>query len=208
MSESEFVKQRKKEFFYKRAKEEKYRARSAYKLLELQKKFHLIHQGSIVVDCGAAPGSWSQVALEFVGRGQVLAIDILPMASLPGNFTFLWADLTKESAVDKIKAVLQKPADLIMSDASPEFSGVRTMDIGSAMNLNYAILEIAKKILKQNGSFVCKAFQCSDFPDFVKDVKGYFADVHIVKPKASLKESAEMYIVALGFKIRKLQTAR
>ncbi|MEM4248037.1 MAG: RlmE family RNA methyltransferase [Candidatus Nanoarchaeia archaeon] len=194
-------KTRKKEFFYKKAKEEKYRARSAYKLLELQKKFRLIESGDIVVDCGAAPGSWSQVALQFVGaNGRVLAIDILPMAELSGNFTFLRADLTKESTLDKIRTILQRPADLVMSDAAPEFSGIRAMDIGRAMDLNKIILELARKILKKGGSFVCKAFQGKDFQDFVKEVKKYFSNVHLEKPKASLKESAEIYIVALKLK--------
>jgi len=198
---SEFVKQRKKEFFYRRAKEEKYRARSAYKLLDLQKKFHLIKQGDFVIDCGAAPGSWSQVAMQFVGdSGKVLAIDIIPVSQLSGNFTFLKANLLKSGMIDKIKELMDKPADLVMSDAAPEFSGIRMMDIGLAMDLNLAILEIAKKILKTGGKFICKAFQGPGFPDFVKEVRKSFKDVHLEKPEASLKESAEMYIVALKLK--------
>jgi 23S rRNA (uridine2552-2'-O)-methyltransferase len=198
---SEFVKRRKSEFFYLKAKEEKYRARSAYKLLDLQKKFHLIKQGNFVIDCGAAPGSWSQVAMQFVGdKGKVLAIDILPVSQLSGSFTFLKANLMKPDIIDKIKELLDRPADLVMSDAAPEFSGIRMMDIGRAMDLNLAILEIAKKILKTGGNFVCKAFQGPDFQDFVKEVRKIFKDVHLEKPEASLKESAEVYIVALKLK--------
>jgi len=202
-----FVEKRKSEFFYKKAKAEKYRARSAYKLLELQKKFHLIKEGSVVVDCGAAPGSWSQVALEFIGRtGLVIGVDILPIAALEGNFVFLRADLTKPTAAEKIKQALPRPADLVMSDAAPEFSGIRTRDIGLAMDLNRAILEIAKEILKSGGNFVCKSFQGPEFQDFVKELKENFAEVNITKPAASLKESSEMYLVGLKFKRESART--
>lgn len=191
---------RKAEHFYQQAKEEKYRARSAYKLLEINKKFHLIKGDSVVVDLGAAPGSWSQVALQFVGqRGFVLAVDILLMEHLEGPFEFLKADLTKPDTIKKIKEILPGSADLVMSDAAPEFSGIRTRDIGLAMELNKSALAIARRLLKPEGNFVCKAFQGPDFQAFLKDARKNFRVVKTFKPDSSLKSSAEMYVIAKFF---------
>jgi len=189
--------QRKKDIFYKKAKQEKYRARSAYKLIELNQKHKLIKQGNVIVDCGAAPGSWSQVALEIVGdTGFVLAIDTLPMAPLQGQFDFLLADLAKKSIIEKIRKVLPWKADVVMSDAAPEFSGIRVRDVGLCLQLNKAILKIASQILKPGGNFVCKTFQSSELKDLISEVKKSFRTVKLVKPSASLKKSAEIYIVA------------
>lgn len=199
---SEFVKQRKKEFFYKQAKSEKYRARSAYKLLEIQKKFRLIKSGNVVVDLGAAPGSWSQVALQFVGaNGKVIGVDIKPVLSLKGNYETVLGDIFKDSTLEKIKQVLSRDADVVISDVAPEFSGIRTRDIGIAMLLSFRALQIAKEVLKEGGNFVSKAFRGSDYEKFVSEVRKNFAIVKEFKPKASLQESAEMYII--GLKLRK-----
>lgn len=199
---SEFVKQRKREFFYKQAKSEKYRARSAYKLLEIQKKFRLIREGNIVVDLGAAPGSWSQVALQFAGaNGKVIGADIKTVTGLEGNYDFVLGDIFKDSTLEKIKQVLQRPADVVIADAAPEFSGIRTKDIGIAMLLSFRALQIAKEILKPNGSFVSKAFRGQDYGKFVSEVKKNFAIVKEFKPKASLQESAEIYVIGLKKKV-------
>lgn len=201
---SEFIKQRKREFFYKQAKYEKYRARSAYKLLEIQKKFHLIKSGDVVVDLGAAPGSWSQVALQFVGaNGKVIGVDVKPVLSLKGNYKSVLGDIFKDSTLEKIKQALPRAADTIISDTAPEFSGIRTKDIGIAMLLSFRALHIAKEILKPNGNFISKAFRGSDYEKFVLEVKKNFAIVKEFKPKASLQESAEIYIISL--KLKKLK---
>ncbi len=198
---SEFVKQRKKEFFYRKAKSEKYRARSAYKLMDLQKKFHILHEGSIVVDLGAAPGSWSQVALKFVGaNGKVIGVDIKPVMSLEGNYETVLGDIFKDSTLDKIKQALPREADVVISDAAPDFSGIRTIDIGVAMLLSFRALQIAKDILRKDGIFITKAFRGTDYVKFVSEVKNNFKVVKEVKPAASIKESAEIYIVGLRFK--------
>jgi 23S rRNA (uridine2552-2'-O)-methyltransferase len=197
----QWLKQRKGEFFYKKAKAEKYRARSAYKLLELQKKFHFIGRGNIVVDLGAAPGSWSQVALQFVGpNGKVIGVDIKPVISLGNNYESVLGDIFKDSTIVKIKQKLNRAADVVISDVAPEFSGIRTRDIGIAMLLSFRALQIAKKILKQDGIFVTKAFHGVDYEAFVSEIKKSFAAVKIVKPLASLRESAEVYIIGLRFR--------
>lgn len=197
----EFVKQRKRDFFYRKAKLEKYRSRAAYKLLDLQKRFHLIKKGNVVVDLGAAPGSWSQIALEFVGKnGLVIGIDVLSVLGLGGGFTFVQGDIFKAGTLEKIKQALPRAADVILSDAAPAFSGIRSRDVGIAMQLSFKALEIAKEILKPNGNFITKAFRGQDYTDFVSEVKKNFAAVKEVKPPASQKESAEIYIVGLKFK--------
>lgn len=189
--------QKKKDFFYKKAKKEKYRARSAYKLIELNKKYRLIKQGDFVIDIGASPGSWSQVALELVGRdGFVLAVDILPMVPLDGSFGFLRADISKPNILDKIKKNFPGNADVIISDAAPEFSGIRSRDVGLTLRLNQDILKISKEILKPRGILVFKTFQNSELSELVSEIKTIFKTTKIVKPKASLRKSPEIYVVA------------
>lgn len=192
---------RQRELFYRKAKEKKYRARSAYKLIEINKRFRLIKPRNVIVDLGAAPGSWSQVALRFVGEhGFVLGVDIIPVAPLPSPFHFLKADLTKAETATKIKKLIPRSADIVLSDVAPEFSGIRIRDIGIAMSLSTASFKIAKKILKKGGHFICKVFLGKDFQLFITELKKNFKEVRTVKPSASLKESAEMYVVARGFK--------
>ena len=194
----EWYQKRKGEVFFRKAKAEKYRARSAYKLLELQKKFRLIRAGDIVVDLGAAPGSWSQVALTFVGtNGHVIGVDVKKVLGLGANYEFVLGDITKASTLEKLKKSLPRPADVVFSDVAPEFSGIRTKDIGVAMQLSFKALEIAKEILRPGGSFVTKAFRGADYQEFISEVKKSFAVVKEVKPPASLKESAEIYLVGL-----------
>src|SRR3989338_1385730 len=190
--------QRKGEQFYRKAKSSGYRARSAYKLLEIQEKFEIIKPNNKVVDLGAAPGSWSQVALELVGEnGIVFGVDIQPVLGLGGNFKFVRADVlkNKEKIISEVKR-----ADVVLADLSPEFSGFRGIDIGVAEQLDFAALELAKSLLRRNGNFACKAFQGKGFEEFVKEAKKYFEDVKIFKPKASQKESAEVYVVGLKFR--------
>ncbi|MBD3263234.1 23S rRNA (uridine(2552)-2'-O)-methyltransferase [Candidatus Woesearchaeota archaeon] len=189
--------QKKKEFFYRKAKKEKYRARSAYKLIELNKKYKLIKPGDIVLDCGAAPGSWSQVALDIVDKtGFVLAVDVLPVAPLQGPFKFLLADLNKKTTINKIKKSLPRKADIVMSDAAPEFSGIKERDAGLTLQLNKKILNITKEILKPKGNFICKSFQSSELNGFIDEVKQIFKLVKKSKPRASIKKSPEIYIIA------------
>ncbi len=191
-----YVEKRKSDIFYRKAKSEDYRARSAYKLIELQEKFHFIKKGNTVIDCGAAPGSWSQAALEFAGAGgMVIGIDILPVAPIAENFRFIQGDLTKESTIMKIRDIADS-ADVVISDAAPEFSGVKVLDMGKASDLNFAVLELAKAVLKKGGNFACKSFQSAEFQNFLKEVKKSFNEVYTVKPKASQPNSAEIYVVA------------
>lgn len=190
-------KKRKKEFYYRQAKKEKYRARSAYKLIELDKKFKLLHLGYVVVDLGAAPGSWSQVISERIGKnGFLLAVDVLPIAPLGKNFHFLKADIFKKNTIKKIQEILPRKADLVISDAAPEFSGIKSKDVGLANKLTKISFQIAKKILKKNGNFICKIFPSKEIQDFTREIKENFRVIKVIKPKSSLKKSSEMYLIA------------
>lgn len=196
----DYLERRKSDVFYQKAKLEKYRARSAYKLIEIQERFHIIKKGNSVVDLGAAPGSWSQVAVEFIGAaGKVVAVDLLPLAPISGNLVFIQGDFTKETTIEKIKSEIGR-ADVVISDAAPEFSGIRAMDYGIAIDLNFAALELAKQILMGNGNFACKSFQSAEFQRFLKEVKKNFSKVELFKPASSQKSSPEVYIIGLKFK--------
>jgi len=189
---------RKKEHFFLKAKEDQYRARSAYKLIQINEDFHILKKGFSVLDIGAAPGSWSQVALEKVGEsGKVVSVDILPMPVLKGAEIVL-GDITKEPVKEQIKNIAGS-FDIILSDAAPEFSGHRELDVGRTLVLNEYVLAIAQDFLKENGTLVMKSFQSNDLNNLIKDLKKNFKVVKMVKPKASQKESSEIYIVCLKF---------
>lgn len=192
-----WLQRRRAEFFYRRAKEQKYRARSAYKLLEIQRKFRIIKRGDSVLDLGAAPGSWCQVALQIVGKsGRVLAVDILPVASLEGVFEFIQADFTSKSFQSKLKG---KKFDVILSDAAPEFSGVKELDFGRTLELNKSTISLAKKFLKENGNLLFKSFQKPELRALLSELKKFFKFVKLFKPSASLKSSPEIYIICKKF---------
>ncbi len=190
--------ERRGETFYKKAKELGYRSRAAFKLLEIQEKFHIIKKGNCVLDLGAAPGSWSQIALNLVGGdGTVVGSDIQPVLGLGDKYQFLRGDILKESAFERI-AKLGLDFDVVLSDTAPDTSGFKDVDIGVAGLLANSSLEIAKKFLRPGGNFVCKVFQGKGFDDFLKEVKKAFKRTEIFKPKSSQKNSAEIFIVGIN----------
>jgi 23S rRNA (uridine2552-2'-O)-methyltransferase len=183
-----------KDHYYRLAKEEGYRARSAYKLLQMNEKFHIIKKGDSVVDLGAAPGGWLQVAKELSG-GKVVGVDLQPIAPIPGVVTFQ-ADITKDETVELVKGELGGPADVVICDAAPNLSGAWDVDHSRSIDLSRSALAMAKKILRPGGNFAVKVFQGDMFLDFLAQVKREFSNVQAHSPMASRKESAEMYIVA------------
>jgi 23S rRNA (uridine2552-2'-O)-methyltransferase len=185
-----------RDHYYRKAKEEGYRARSAYKLQQMNEKFHLIKKGDSVVDLGAAPGGWLQVASELSGRdGKIIGVDLEPIEPIPGVITFQ-ADITRDSTVDLIKEALGGDADVVICDAAPNLSGAWDMDHAKSIDLSRSALNMAKKLLKPRGHFLVKVFQGDMFPEFLAEVKLEFSRVQAHSPAASRKESAEMYIVA------------
>jgi 23S rRNA (uridine2552-2'-O)-methyltransferase len=183
-----------KDYYYRLAKQEGYRARSAYKLLQINEKFNVIKRGDSVVDLGAAPGGWLQVAAKLSG-GIIVGIDLEGIAPIPGVKTFV-ADITHESTVDLVKDALGGEADVVICDAAPNLTGAWHRDHAVSVDLARSALKIAKKLLKPRGNFVVKVFQGDLFLDYLNEVRKEFSSVHAHSPLASRKESAETYVVA------------
>jgi 23S rRNA (uridine2552-2'-O)-methyltransferase len=196
-----WIKERKKEYYYRKAKEEKYRSRAAYKLLQVARKYQFIKPSYVVVDLGAAPGGWLQVSQKLVGeKGFILGVDLKPIPSfdLPNVHTIV-SDITDPQTVSNIKEILPHPADVVISDVSPNISGVWELDHARQIGLARKSLQIAVSILKSKGNFFMKVFQGDMFNDFLKEVKQHFTFVKLIKPKASRARSAELYILAMVF---------
>lgn len=186
--------------YVKAAQEQGWRGRAAFKLVELDEKFGLLKPGGRVVDLGAAPGGWTQVALKRVGeRGQVVAFDILPMDPVPGA-AILQGDFQDEDAPARVEAALAGPADLVLSDMAPNTTGHATTDHLRIMALAELALEFALRVLSPGGAFVAKVFQGGSEKLFLATLKEHFAAVRHAKPPASRKDSSELYVVATGFK--------
>ncbi len=187
--------------YVKRAQKEGYRARSSYKLLELDERDRLLRPGLRVVDLGAAPGGWSQVAARRVGdKGHVLATDILPMDALAG-VDFIQGDFREESVLAEILERLGgEPVDLVLSDMSPNISGVSSADQAASIYLLELALDMVRRVLKPGGTFVAKLFQGAGSDEYLKEVRAAFEKVAIRKPAASRSRSREVYVVAKGFK--------
>ena len=176
------------------AKEEGYRARSAYKLMQINQKFHIIRKGASVVDLGAAPGGWLQVAKDLSG-GKVVGVDIESISSIPGVVT-IKADITQPETVELVKQALGGEADAVICDAAPNLTGAWDVDHSKSIDLSRSALTMAMMVLKPGGNFLCKTFMGDMFTDFLSEVKRCFEKVQSTSPAASRKESAEMYIVA------------
>lgn len=189
-------KEQKQDRYFQQAKKDGYRARSAYKLLELNDKFKLVRPGARILDLGAAPGSWSQVAAKVGQAARIVAVDLQPIQPLPGVQT-IRADITKPETVTRIEELLPEGADLVLSDVAPAASGVRLVDHARSIQLAEASLRIALYFLKGGGAFVVKVFQGEDFLGFVAQAKQHFEMVRVFRPDASRKESDEHYVVCL-----------
>lgn len=187
--------------YVQKAKAEGYRSRAAYKLLELDKKDRLLAPGRLVVDLGAAPGSWSQVAVAKLGaRGRVVAVDILPMEKLPGVH-FIQGDFREQEVLDALLLALgRSKADLVISDLAPNISGIAVSDQARAMHLAELGLEFSRQCLKPGGALVVKVFQGAGFTEFLGAMRKAFATVGSRKPEASRGRSSEMYLLGKGLK--------
>ena len=188
-----------------RAKREGFRSRAAYKLIEIDDKQSLLRFGASVVDLGAAPGGWSQVATKRVGaaegRGRVVAIDVLDMMAIPG-VQFAQLDFLDAAAPDAIKEMLGGPADVVLSDMAANATGHRATDHIKIMALAEAAAEMAHDVLKPGGAFLCKVLQGGTEANLLAQLKKDFASVKHVKPAASRTDSAELYLLARGFRAR------
>ncbi len=189
-----------------RAKREGFRSRAVYKLAEIDDKFHFLKPGGKVVDLGAAPGGWSQLVAKRVGAGQgkgrVVAIDILKMEAVPG-VDFLELDFLDENAPQILRDILGGQADVVLSDMAANATGHRQTDHLKIMALVEVAAEFAAEVLKPGGAFVAKVLQGGTEASLLASLKRDFASVKHIKPAASRADSAELYLVATGFRARK-----
>ena len=187
--------------FVKRAQKEGYRARAAYKLIEIDDKDKLIKPGMTIVDLGSTPGSWSQVVVQRLkGQGKVIALDILDMTGIAG-VTFIQGDFREEAVLKQLQeAINNKPVDLVIADMAPNISGVKDVDQAGAAYLTELALEFSQDWLKPNGNFLVKVFIGAGFDDIVKTMRLHFDKVVTRKPKASRDRSSEVYLLGIGRK--------
>jgi 23S rRNA (uridine2552-2'-O)-methyltransferase len=186
--------------YFKKAKQDGYRARSAYKLIQIQEKFRVMRRGDVVVDFGAAPGSWSQVASKLVGPGgQVVAIDLQAIDPIPG-VDLVQGDMLDADVQARVEALVDGKANVVLSDAAPSTTGIKLRDHVRSIELARTAFEIAQSLLVDHGSMVLKVFEGEDFPGLLRDVKRAFRRAQGHKPSATRDESWEMFIVARGYK--------
>lgn len=188
--------------YVKLSKQDGYRSRAVYKLIELQKKHRVIKKGMKIVDLGAAPGGWSQYCAEVVGdSGRVIASDILPLSPLP-HVEFIQGDFREQVILDEIlKKLGSTQTELVISDMAPNLSGVASIDQPKSMYLCELALDMVNQILMPNGSFVVKVFQGQGSDVFIREVRNVFQRVKITKPKASRPRSREVYVLAQGYSV-------
>ncbi len=200
-SSSAWLKRHVTDPYVHRAKAQGYRSRAAYKLLELLNRDGLVHPGDIVVDLGAAPGSWSQALVERVGRaGRVIAVDLLEIIPIP-VVTAICGDFREEAVLKRLEEALGgKKLDLVVSDMAPNLSGVRATDQARSVHLCELALAFAKNHLKPRGAFLVKIFQGTGYPEFLAAMRAVFIAVASRKPGASRGDSKEMYLVGKGLK--------
>ena len=194
--------ERRKDQFYKLAKERGYRSRSAFKLLQAVRKYRFMRRGDKVVDLGAAPGGWLQVSRQIVGKeGFVLGVDTEPVSELPWtNVKALVADVTSDSLSSVIINHMGSKVDVVISDVSPKISGAWDVDHTKQLYLAERSLEIAKAVLRRQGNFFVKVFHGPDLKEYRERLAEHFGTVRLVKPPASKQRSSEIYVIAMDYR--------
>jgi 23S rRNA (uridine2552-2'-O)-methyltransferase len=198
----DWIRRRKRDYYYRKAKEEDLRSRASFKLLQAVEKFGFMRVGDVVVDLGAAPGGWLQASRRIVGEsGFVLGVDIAEIEPLGyPNVIAIKGDIRSPQVIRRIIAILPRPADVVLSDASPNISGTWEVDHARQIELAEAALKIAVDVLRSGGNFFVKIFQGDLQAGFLESVRGFFRTVRTYKPRASRKESAETYVLGMRLK--------
>jgi 23S rRNA (uridine2552-2'-O)-methyltransferase len=188
--------------YVQQARRDGWRSRAVYKLEQISEKERFLKPDMVCVDLGSAPGSWSQYVTEKLkGRARIVAVDILPMDSLP-DVEFVLGDFREDDVFEQLlQAVGEEGADLVMSDIAPNITGTKVVDQPRSMYLVELALDMARRVLKPGGNFVCKVFQGAGFDEFLRDVRNSFKRVKVMKPKASRSGSREVYLVARNFSL-------
>lgn len=201
-SKNNWLARQQKDPYVKQAQQSHYRSRAVYKLIEIDERDHVFKQGQMVIDLGAAPGSWSQYVGEKIGeKGQLIAIDILPMEPI-NNTLFIEGDFTEQPIYDKcLQAMNNAKADLVISDMAPNLSGIRTADQARSLYLAELSFDLAKSVLKAGGDMLVKIFEGEGTDKYRHDLKEYFEKIVVRKPKASRDDSREFYVLAKTFRL-------
>jgi len=191
-----------KDAYYRQAKKEGYRSRAAYKLTQIVGKEKAVRPGDRVIDAGAAPGGWSQILLGMVGgKGKVAAVDLLPMAPLPGkNFRFWERDLADPALPAELLAFLGGKADAVVSDAAPNTTGSSFTDQSRSADLVRAVFSLARETLRDGGTFLAKIFGGAEADAVFRELKPFFTELRRIRPEATRKESFELYFIGKGFR--------
>jgi 23S rRNA (uridine2552-2'-O)-methyltransferase len=187
--------------YYQRAKQEGYRSRAAYKLLELQQRYRLLRPGDAVVDLGAAPGGWLQVAANIVGqKGRVIGVDLQNIQPFQQrHVTVIRGDVTTDEIQARIREFLGRPADCVISDMAPKLTGIRDADMARCLALNQIALKVAVQFLRPGGSLLIKSFISNELHQFTAEIRQHFSAVQRTKPDATRQGSSEFYFFAKGF---------
>jgi 23S rRNA (uridine2552-2'-O)-methyltransferase len=187
--------------YYQKAKQEGYRSRAAYKLLELQRRFQLMRTGDWVVDLGAAPGGWLQVAGKLVGeKGKVIGVDLQPIGKFrEPNITVVEGDIASEEMPEKIQELLHGKAHCVLSDLAPRLSGIRDADAARCLDLNRTALRVATLLLRPGGTLLVKSFINAELHTFTLELKQHFHSVQRTRPEATRQGSSEFYFCAKNF---------
>ena len=189
-----WINKQRRDTYVKQSKIDGYRARSAYKLIEIDEKFKIFKGGISVIDIGAAPGSWSQYAAKVAKNGRLISIDLKVMEAI-GNTVQIQGDFTEEKTQDEIKKYLNNKVDVVMSDMAVNTTGIKNIDSIQTGELCKEAMFFAKDILEVNGFFISKIFMGGTFNEIVADGKKYFREVKVFKPKSSRKDSKESFII-------------
>ena len=189
-----WVNKQRRDIYVRQSKVDGYRARSAYKLIEIDEKFKIFKGGLSVIDIGAAPGSWSQYALKVAKSGKLVSIDLKKMEPI-GNSVQIQGDFTEEKTQEEIKKYIKDEVDVVMSDMAVDTTGIKNVDSIQTGELCKEAMFFAKDLMKDNGYFVSKIFMGSTFNEIVAEGKKYFKEVKVFKPKSSRKDSKESFII-------------
>ncbi|MEM3737365.1 MAG: RlmE family RNA methyltransferase [Candidatus Bathyarchaeia archaeon] len=203
MSVGRWFEERKRDYFYRKAKEEGYPSRAAYKLIQANRRFRFLKRGDVVVDLGCAPGGWLQVSAKIIGPdGVALGVDVrgIDQKLMSRGVVFMEGDILDPELPEKITDRLGRRPDVILCDASPNVSGVWEVDHARQIHLARAALSIAKLTLKESGRFFVKVFDGPLLKEYIGEVKQHFRDLRLLKPEASRAKSSELYLLGLGFR--------
>lgn len=195
----DWIKKQKKDKFYKKAKEDGFRARAAYKIRQIQTKFKIISKGNFILDLGCAPGSWIQEIKREFQEVSITGVDIVKMQSIEG-VNFILGDIGDDQTIETLAKVLPQEVDVVLSDCAPKLSGSKETDYARHIFLVERVLQIMKRFLKQNGHLVCKLFDGEYTTKIREDLKQNFREVWLFKPESSRKESAELYLIGKYYK--------